>query len=68
MRQFGYDSSGNVASNVITLTLTGSLTNQTITYLRDDFWDGNQAALIYGRNGIAALTFADVAIAPPGRP
>ena len=61
----GKVSAGSVAGNVIMLQLTGCTTNQTITYLRDDCWDGNQANLIYGRNGIAALTFADVAIAPP---
>ncbi len=27
-------------------------------------WDGKPSGLIYGANGIAALTFCDVAIAP----
>ena len=57
-------SSGSVATNVITLQLTGSSTNSTITYLKDSVWDFVNANLIYGQNGISALTFADVPITP----
>jgi autotransporter-associated beta strand protein len=57
--------SGSASGNVIQLRLTAASTAQTIDYLEDASWDGNSASLIRGSNGVAALTFADVPIAPP---
>ena len=56
--------SGSVAGATIKLYLNAATTNRTITYLMGSAWNGVQANMIYGRNGIAALTFADVPIAP----
>ena len=59
-------SSGSHAGNVITLQLAGASAASTIDYVQDQksTWDGNAGKLIFGTNAIAALTFADVAIAP----
>ncbi|MCX6929224.1 MAG: DUF2341 domain-containing protein, partial [Verrucomicrobia bacterium] len=54
---------GAVSGNVITLKLTGPSAARTITYLTGRDWDGKPASLIFGANGIAALSFCDVAIA-----
>ena len=59
----GKVTSGSVSGNVITLQVTGASTSQTISYLMDQVWDQNQANLIYGTNGIAALTFSGVPVA-----
>jgi len=56
--------SGSVSGNVITLKLTASSSAKTVTYLTGRDWDGKPAHLIFGANGIAALTFCDVGIAP----
>ena len=61
----GKVASGSVSGKVIKLQLTGASTNETITYLKGIGWDGVQGNLLYGSNGIAALTFAAVPIAPP---
>ena len=52
---------GSVNGNVITLQLKTPATAGKITYLKEMNW--NQNDLIFGRNGIAALTFCDVPIA-----
>ncbi len=65
-RNPGWVAAGSASNNVVTLTLSGSSTNQTIDYVVDQSW--NYAAtnnLLYGSNGIAALTFYAVPIAPP---
>ena len=49
------------SGNVITLQLKSPVTAGKITYLKEMSW--NQNELIFGRNGIAALTFCDVPIA-----
>jgi len=54
----GKVASGSVAGNVLTLKLTAPATVKTITYLTDRKWDPK--TLLYGRNGIAALTFCEV--------
>ncbi len=60
----GKVSSGSASGNVITLQLNAPSTATTITYLKGLVsWD--QVNLLYGDNGIAALTFADVPIASP---
>ena len=61
----GKVASGSVSGKVIRLQLTATSTNETITYLKGIGWDGVQANILYGSNGIAALTFAAVPIAPP---
>lgn len=50
--------SGSVNGNVITLKLKEPSKADQITYLKEDHW--SQDNLIYGANGIAALTFCDV--------
>ncbi len=55
--------SGSAAGNVITLKLTAPSTARTVTYLAGRDWDGKPEHLIFGANGIAALTFCDVGIA-----
>lgn len=54
--------SGSVAGNVLTLRLKGSSQASTIRYLDEMKW--SQDRLLLGANGIAALTFCDVPIAP----
>jgi len=54
--------SGSVKGNVVTLKLKSPATAQRITYLKESSW--NQNDLFFGANGIAALTFCDVALAP----
>ena len=58
-------SSGSVTGNIIKLQLATASTATKITYLAGDFWDGNQANLLYGSNNTAALTFAEVPLGPP---
>ncbi len=53
---------GSVSGNVLTLQLTGPSTAQRITYLDSKSW--NPTNLLYGANGIAALTFCSVPISP----
>ena len=56
---------GSASGNVVKLQLTGPSTNQTIGYVLSSAWDGLTANLLYGSNGVAALTFYGVPIAPP---
>ncbi len=55
--------SGSVSGKVIKLQLVGSSDAKILDYLADNDWDGSRDNLLLGSNGIAALTFADVAIA-----
>jgi autotransporter-associated beta strand protein len=58
--------SGTVSGRTVKLQLSpvsAVSTASTITYLKGIGWDGLQAKLLRGANGIAALTFADVPIA-----
>jgi len=59
----GKVTSGSVSGNVIKLQLTAASTSRTLTYLVGSSWDGVQGNLLYGANGIAALTFYQVPIA-----
>ncbi len=52
---------GTVSGNVITLQLKNPANASKITYLKELNW--NQNDLLFGKNGIAALTFCDVPIA-----
>ena len=58
----GKVASGSVSGNVLTLKLTEASEANKITYLKESDWSQDQ--LIFGANGIAALTFAEVEIAP----
>ena len=53
---------GSVNGNVITLQLKAPATAGKITYIKEKNW--NQNDLVFGKNGIAALTFCDVPILP----
>jgi len=58
----GKVASGAVSGKVITLKLAAAATARTLTYLDSRAWNANN--LLYGENGIAALTFCDVPILP----
>jgi len=51
---------GSVAGNTVKLTLAPDAAAKTITYLVDRTWSSKN--LLYGQNGIAALTFCNVPI------
>jgi hypothetical protein len=53
---------GAVSGNVITLKLKGASAAQKLTYLDSASWSVDN--LLYGENGIAALTFCGVPISP----
>ncbi|MES2981605.1 MAG: DUF2341 domain-containing protein [Verrucomicrobiota bacterium] len=59
----GSVTSGSATGNTIKLQVSGASTAATITYVKG-LVTWSQSNLIYGANGIAALTFADVAIGP----
>lgn len=61
----GKVASGTVSGNVVKLKLATAERAETVTYLVDRKWDIKN--LLYGENGIAALTFCDVPILP-GKP
>jgi hypothetical protein len=56
----GQVASGTASGRVITLKLKAPATAGKITYLKDRSW--REDNLLYGTNGIAALTFCDVPI------
>jgi len=56
----GKVASGAASGNVLTLKLAAPATAKTITYITDKRWDSK--TLLYGKNGIAALTFCEVPI------
>ncbi|MCX7418501.1 MAG: DUF2341 domain-containing protein [Planctomycetia bacterium] len=57
--------SGKASGNSITLQLTAPTEAKKIAYLSGKHWDGLANKLLYGTNGIAALTFCDVLIESP---
>ncbi|MCF7731041.1 MAG: hypothetical protein K9N23_05110 [Akkermansiaceae bacterium] len=62
----GKVTSGSVSGNIVTLQLNGAASaNATLDYLDDDLWNSGESvsSLLYGANGIPALTFADVPVA-----
>ena len=61
----GSVSSGSATGNTVKLQVSGASSAATITYLKG-LVSWQQANLLVGYNGIAALTFADVTITPPG--
>jgi hypothetical protein len=61
----GKVTSGSASGNIVTLQLTSAASaNATLDYLDDDIWNSGEgvSSLLYGANGIPALTFADVPI------
>ena len=56
----GKVASGAVSGNVLTLKLKDASTARKITYLKEIAW--SQDKLLFGANGIAALTFCNVPI------
>jgi hypothetical protein len=56
----GKVASGSASGNAVTLKLKASSAAKEITYLKEMSW--SQKRLLVGKNGIAALTFCDVAI------
>jgi hypothetical protein len=61
----GKVASGSASDNVLTLKLTSPSTAQHIAYLDSKAW--NPTNLLYGVNGIAALTFCTVRLGAPLR-
>ena len=60
-------SSGSVSGNVVKLQLSSAgTTTSTLDYLEDTHWSSGEStsSLLYGANGIPALTFADVPLSP----
>jgi hypothetical protein len=60
----GKVATGSVSGNVLKLKLTAPVTAETITYLVDRKW--NPKTLLYGKNGIAALTFCEAPLESGG--
>jgi len=58
--QPGRVTGGRVAGNVLTLELHPGPAPRTITYVRETSW--SQDVLLFGANGLAALSFCDVAV------
>ncbi len=58
----GMVTAGSASGNVVKLKLAAPAAARTITYLVDKKWDPKN--LLYGQNGIAALTFFEVPIEP----
>ncbi|MBM3980618.1 MAG: DUF2341 domain-containing protein [Planctomycetes bacterium] len=63
--QKGKVASGVVAGSVLALKLTGPTDAKTVTYLDSAAW--SQKTLLVGANGLAALTFCEVPLAPAGK-
>jgi hypothetical protein len=62
----GKVTSGSANGSVIKLQLSGPSTAQTIDYVVDSSWNYLSPNLIFGSNGVAALTFYAVPIAASG--
>lgn len=60
----GRVAAGSVSGNVLKLKVDATAPAKTVTYLVDKKWDSQN--LLYGQNGIAALTFFEVAIGGAG--
>ncbi len=61
----GKVTSGSASGNVVTLQLSSAAAaTATLDYLQDKYWNPGESvsSLIYGTNGIPALTFADVPV------
>ncbi|MSQ96776.1 MAG: hypothetical protein EXR98_19780 [Gemmataceae bacterium] len=56
--------SGAVSESIVKLKLTAPSKAKSITYLSSRDWDGKSSGLLFGANGIAALTFSEVPIDP----
>ena len=65
----GKITSGSATGNIVTLQLSSAAAaTSTLDYLEDSIWNLGESvsSLLYGANGIPALTFADVPIAALG--
>lgn len=60
----GKVASGSVSGNLLKLKLVAPATARTITYVTDRKWDPK--TLLYGTNGLAALTFCEVPLEATG--
>jgi hypothetical protein len=56
----GWVIAGSASNNTVTLKLKGATKANTISYLDERAW--SQQRLLYGKNGLAALTFHQVPI------
>ena len=63
--QDGLVVAGEVSGNVLKLKLKAASEAKEITYVTDKNWDWSK--LLVGKNGIAALTFAEVSLNPEGK-
>ena len=63
----GQVTSGSVSGKVLKLQLAAPSKATSIDYLADNDWDGSPANLLWGSNGIAALTFCEVPIESSAR-
>ena len=63
--QKGKIASGATAGSVLTLKLAAPTDAKTVTYLDSAAW--SQKTLLVGANGLAALTFCEVPLAPAGK-
>ncbi|MCX6879552.1 MAG: DUF2341 domain-containing protein [Verrucomicrobia bacterium] len=57
--------SGSATGKIVKLQLNATSTNTTIDYVVDQYWDVSAGHLLYGSNGIAALSFYGVALTLP---
>jgi autotransporter-associated beta strand protein len=66
----GKVTSGSASGKIVKLQLSSAAAaTATLDYLEDNYWTPNDfSTLLYGANTLPALTFADVAIAPPPTP
>ena len=55
---------GQVAGHAITLQLSAPSSAKAIGYISGRSWDGKPDRLLYGANGVAALAFSAVPLAP----
>jgi len=56
-------SSGKASGNALTIHLSAPAAAKTIAYLSGRTWDGKPDKLIFGTNGVAALSFSQVPLA-----
>jgi hypothetical protein len=56
--------SGSASGKMVQLKLADAAACKTIGYVVDQYWDGTSGNLLYGSNGVAALTFFNVPVEP----
>jgi len=60
-------STGSVSGNILTLKLSAPSNAKLIGHISGSKWDGKPESIIFGANGVAALTFSDVPIETSAR-